>query len=264
MKKVLFISGVLFSLIAILLVGFVVSARTNPNIDPAFVQDVKDVVGNVAVGEVSTQVHEYVIGFAQKRGVKPSEVSKVKEVDFNSLPKDVNIENVGDHNLAIYEITFNGDEGTEDQIYVVTYSLEQLKAQGDLIVSQDKRNFLNFGHSGVMDSQGFLSTATGIETSLEKGYVMPRSGSITAVSTNLDVFSEGGGTIEIIVYKNGQAIGFRNEFSALSSGVKKDYDVQSKGVVNFEAGDVISVYVKSTGVVDFRDIITIVEITTFN
>ena len=41
----------------------------------------------------------------------------------------------------------------------------------------------------------FLNTGTGVEASLEKGYVMMRSGSITGLSTNLEVLS-GNGEIE--------------------------------------------------------------------
>ena len=176
------------------------------------------------------------------------------------MPKEVNIENVGDHNLGVYEVDYNNEKQQPEKIYVVAYSVEQLKSQGDLIIAQDKRNFLAFGHSGEMSS-GFLETATGVATSLEKGYVMPRDGSITAVSTNLEV-SEGLGNIEIIVYKNGEQISFGNTLDAGVSGIKKDYDVQSKNTVQFNAGDVISVYAKAEGDVVWKDVITMVEITT--
>ena len=46
--------------------------------------------------------------------------------------------------------------------------------------------------------------------------------------------------------------------------MKKDYDVQSKEIVSFQAGDVISVVVKKTGEISWRDVINIVEITTLN
>jgi len=47
-----------------------------------------------------------------------------------------------------------------------------------------------------------------------------------------------------------------------SRGVVKDYDVLSYGTVGFEQGDVISVYVKSDGNILWKDVITMVEITT--
>ncbi len=142
--------------------------------------------------------------------------------------------------------------------------MEKLRTQGDLIIAQDKRQFLNFGFSGAMTSSDFLKTATGVKGSLEKGYVMVRDGSITAVSTNLEVLQNSAGSLEIIVYRNGKPIGFGNTFSTDTLGVKKDYDVQSKGIVTFQAGDVISVYIRAEGIVVWSDVVTIVEITTVN
>ena len=51
-------------------------------------------------------------------------------------------------------------------------------------------------------------------------------------------------TLSIILYKNGEAISFGNVIDSESSGIKKDFDIQSKGVVTFEPGDTISVGVK--------------------
>lgn len=211
--------------------------------------------------QISPEVVDYVGDFVSKRGINPQEINNIQEVDFNNLPKEVNIENVGDHNLAIYEIDYD-DEGINEKIFMITYSVEELRAQGDIIIAHDKRQFLDFGFDGVMNESGFLDTATGVETSLEKGYVMVRDGSITAVSTNLEVVQNNTGSIEIIVYKNGVAIGFGNTLDTTINGVKSDYDVQSKDTVTFEAGDVISVYVKAEGEIIWRDVITMVEITT--
>lgn len=211
--------------------------------------------------QISPEVVDYVGDFVSKRGINPQEINNIQEVDFNNLPKEVNIENVGDHNLAIYEIDYD-DEGINEKIFMITYSVEELRAQGDIIIAHDKRQFLDFGFDGVMNESGFLDTATGVETSLEKGYVMVRDGSITAVSTNMEVVQNNTGSIEIIVYKNGVAIGFGNTLDTTINGVKSDYDVQSKDTVTFEAGDVISVYVKAEGEIIWRDVITMVEITT--
>lgn len=257
MRKVFFVLGVI---VALVIVGLIVSAQLDD--ETTLGQEVKEVVKKVSTGNVSTQIYDYVSNFVQKRDVLPSEISFVKEVDFNSLPKSVHIENVGEHNLAIYEISYE-EEGQEDQMYVITYSVEELKEQGDLIIAHDKRQFLNFGFAGIMDGSGFLKTATEVETSLEKGYVMVRDGSITAVSTNIEVFESNPGEIEIIVYRNGEPIGFGNMFSTGSSGIKKEHNVQSKDIVMFKAGDVISVYLKANGTdIAWRDVITMVEITT--
>jgi len=259
MRKLFFGLGVVMFLLVV--IGLLVSAQLD-NETYLGQEEVLDVVENVSVGDISTQVYEYVLNFVQKRGVLPSAISFVREVDFDSLPKSVHIENVGDHNLAIYEISYKeGNE--EDQIYVITYSVEELRDQGDLIVAHDKRQFLNFGFAGTMNKSGFLETATEVETSLEKGYVMVRDGSITAVSTNLEIFKSNLGDIEIIVYRNGEPIGFGNIFSTEYPGIKKDYNVQSKDIVLFKAGDVISVYLKANGTdIVWKDVITMVEITT--
>jgi hypothetical protein len=259
MKKIFFGLGI--ALVILLTLGLFVISAQNSTTNTTLEQEVQETVDAVSEGELNTQVYEYVLNFVQKRGILPSEISYVREVDFESLPKEVNIENVGDHNLAIYQINYT-ENGVEDEIYVVSYSVEELRAQGDLIVAQDKRQFLNFGFPGAMSSSGFLETATGVEGSLEKGYVMVRDGSITAVSTNLEVIQNNLGNLDVIVYKNGQPIGFGNTLSTELPGIKKDYDVQSKGVVTFQAGDVISVYIRAQGDVVWGDVITMVEITT--
>ena len=228
-------------------------------------QEVKEVVGRFVGGNVSESVEGFVGEFVEKRGISSSEITNIRQVDFDKLPKEVNIEGVGDHNLAIYEIDYlNPSTNKEEQVFVISYSVETLVSQGDIIIASDKRNFLNFGTSETMSNSGFLETATGVETSHAKGYLMMRRGSITALSTNLEIIQSNPGVIEIIVYKNGQQINFGNTLSGSSLGVEKDYDVQSKGVVRFEPGDVISAYIKADDGLAWRDVITLIEITTLN
>jgi len=218
---------------------------------------------SAAGANVGKEVSDFVDNFVYKRGIQPESIKNIQQVDFNALPKEVNIENVQDSNLAIYQVDY-AENNQDKKVFVVAYSVEQLVAQGDLIIASDKRNFLDFGHNGVMGGSGFLETSAGVETSTSKGYVMPRDGSITAVSTNLEVIQANTGQIEIIVLKNGQPISFGNTLDAASIGVKKDYDTQSKGTAEFEAGDVISVAAKGTGSISWRDVITLIEITTIN
>ena len=143
--------------------------------------------------------------------------------------------------------------------------MDELKAQGDLIIAHDKRQFLHFGSSGEMSESTFLNTATGVEGSLEKGYVMMRDGSITGISTSLDIAeASSNGEVNVIIYKNGEAIRFGNTIDASSVDSKKDYDIQSSEVVTFEAGDLISAYVGGQGNIAWKDVITMVEITTTN
>ena len=250
MKKI--IGGIGLCIVVLLVVGVFVAAA-----DSDFVNTITE------NSEVAQEVRSYVEDFAEKRGIKKENINTVREVDFDSLPKEVNIENVGDTNLAIYEIDYEESVGGEKKVFVVTYSVEELKAQGDLIIAHDKRQFLNFGFAGEMIKSGFLETATGVEGSLEKGYVMMREGSITGLSTSLEVVEGGEGEIDIIVYKNGEQVGFGNTLNA-DVGIRKDYDVQSNGVVTFEPGDAISVYASADKGVVWKDVITMIEITTTN
>ncbi len=240
-KKVFLVLAV--SLIAILLVGFVATAEEG------------------AVETISENAKQFVKEFAENNAVDPASINNISEVDFNALPKEVEIENVGDTNLAIYEVDYN-ESNEQKKIFVISYSVEKLEKQGDIIVAQDRRNFLDFGVESA-ESSRFLKTSAGIESSTEKGYVMARSGSITAVSTSLGSEGSSSVDIEIIIYKNGEAISFGNVLES-SGETEKDYDIQSKGVVTFQPGDVISAYVKVPSGITAKDVITLVEITTTN
>ena len=92
---------------------------------------------------------------------------------------------------------------------------------------------------------------------------MMRKGSITGISTNLEVLNSGNNGIEIIIYKNGEEINFRNSLNALQ-GVQKDYDTQSRDNIKFEQGDIISVKLIADREISWKDVITIVEITNYS
>lgn len=254
-------------MILLLVIG-VFAAAEDLEVSPEIKEEVGQIMDKVSnPPEIKDEVQKYVEKFVEKRGISADKITNVSEVDFETLPKEVNIENVDDSNLAIYKVDYTDEEKVEqkDQIYVITYSVNELKAQGDLIVAHDKRQFLHFGYSGEMNDDGFLQTVAGVEGSLEKGYIMMREGSITGISTSLDVLkASSSGEIEVIIYKNGEPIRFDNKIDASSVDIKKDYDVQSNDVVTFEPGDVISAYVQAQGNVAWQDVITMVEITTIN
>ncbi len=243
MKKTVFVSGVLFSLFVMLLLGLAVSAQEGGIVDDGenLGEDVSNFVKKVAKG----------------KGISEGEIKDVKKADFNDLPKGINLGNIDDTNLALYELTDSSDR----PVYVLTVSDETFRKT---LSSEDyKRSFLNFGFSGEMSESGFLKTASDVETSLEKGYVMTRDGSLTALSTNLEVTeTDASGDVEIVVYINGERINVGNILSMESEGSKKDYDVLSGGVAKFEAGDVVSVELKLTGDAVWEDVTTLVEITT--
>lgn len=258
MKKVFVLGSVLLVLLAM---GVFVSSADfdGEEVSPEIVEAVKKVAGE----EIGEKTSAFIEDFVEKRGIDVDKINSVSQVDFDNLPKEVNIENVDDTNLAIYEVDYDED-GEDKQVFVISYSVEQLRSQGDIIVAHDKRQSLDFGHSGTMTGFGFLNTAAGVETSLEKGYVMAREGSITTISTNLEVLGMEEGSIEIVVYLNGVPVSFGNTLDSSTLGVKKDYDVQSKDTVRFEPGDVVSAYVRGEGDASWSDVITIVEITTIN
>lgn len=208
--------------------------------------------------DISGDVKDLVKHVAEKKGVDINPNVKVKKEDLNNLPKEVDLKNIDDTNLAVYSV--NSGEGKP--VYVLTLSQDTYEK---LQETQDyKRMLLNFGTSSVVKSSEFLETATGVQGSVEKGYVMMRDGSITGLSTNLNVVltSETNEPIEIMIYKNGKPSGFENSLNSYSSEVQKDYDIQSEGTIDFLAGDVMSVYVIVPEGVSIEDVTTLLEITT--
>ncbi len=172
-----------------------------------------------------------------------------------------NVENITEVGEGFYEV----DVGEDKPVFVITFGGEPVQETSSSEKIYSTRTFLNFGFAGEMSESGFLKTSVGIETATNKGYVMMRKGSITGISTNLNVIKKiNSGKIEIIIYKNDELIGLGNVLNAGSSGMKKDYDLQSENVVVFEPGDVISIYAEFSEGVSFKDAITIIEITTLN
>jgi len=204
---------------------------------------------------LSNEVKKVIDGIVQKKGISSDDVKSIEEKSFNDLPDQIEVKNIDDTNLAVYEV--KPVEG--ESFFVITASDDVIQktqtSEGTI------KMVLNFGYNGIMEYSDFLRTSTGVETNLEKGYVMIRKGSITGLSTNLESIS-GTGTIEITIYKNGVSSGFRNSFIVDSAKIMKDYDTQSFGTVSFEQGDVISMYVKSDGDVVWKDVITLIEIST--
>jgi len=203
---------------------------------------------------VSKDVETFVKEVAKNKGVDMEKVKSVEKVDFDALPAEINIKNIDETNLAVYKINY----GEEKPFFVLTVSDKSFKKTLKEIAN---KMILNFGFEGDIKNSVFLKTATGVQGSKEKGYVMIRKGSITGLSTNLEVSSvKNSGEVEIIIYKNQEPVGFRNTFIINSTGVQKDYDLVSEETINFEPGDVISVYAETSENLLIKDIITIMEI----
>lgn len=201
----------------------------------------------------ASNIPDAVENVVERKGLDVEKIESVESVNYEDLPEEIEISSIDETNLEIYEVNAEGEK-----LFVLTFGGEKIE---DTTVEQ--RQFLSFGFNGEMDEDGFLESASGVEMAIDRGYVMMREGSITGISTNLDVMdSSDSGRIEIVIYKNGKEINFGNELSASSNGVQKDYDVQSDGVVTFQKGDVISVYADGHEEISWKDVITMIEITT--
>lgn len=193
--------------------------------------------------------------FVEEKGIIVED-KDIVQINFSDLPDEVDIKKVENTSIVIFKVNYS-----DKPFFVVTSLSEEFQGEAPTPVC-DTRLLLHFGISEKINGAGFLNMASGIQGSTEKGYVMIRDGSITGISTNLEItksaeYSE----VEIIIYKNGEEVGFRNVLGADSSGVKVDYDTQSKGIVNFKAGDIISVYLNSENGISLTDVTTTIEVT---
>jgi len=248
MKKILF---------SIVLIGIILSS-TFILAENNIAEEVSDTLKNISENKVAQNAQKYVEDFVEQKGIKSEEINKVEQVDINNLPKDLQIENIDDTNIAIYQIAY---EDFAKELFVITYSTDELKSYKNLIFKQEERQLLHFGiKESTKDT--FLETATGITSNLNQGYVMMRDGSITGLSTSLNIEKENDARIEIIIYVNEKPFYFRNMIDASSAGKKTAFNLQSNGVVSFSAGDTISIYASGINGATVKDIITTLEITT--
>ncbi|MEK6873224.1 MAG: hypothetical protein AABW91_00075 [Nanoarchaeota archaeon] len=204
---------------------------------------------------VGDDISSYVKGFIEKGGINGSSVGKVTEIDQANLPDDVEIKEIDKNKVGIYEVNYTSDSGNEESVYVITYATQKLKQKTE---SKNTQIFV-FGSNTQNSESKFLDSSTGVQTGENVGYVMMHTGSITGISSSLSI-SEGDGKLEIKIYKNGEDTGFENLISS-NDNKKVDYDLQSENVVNYESGDVISVYVEQQGNLKWSNVITSVEVT---
>lgn len=205
--------------------------------------------------QLSSDVEDLVKNIAETKGIAQDQIEEITEVDFNALPEQVNIETIDTTNLALYEVNISTEE---KPVYIITASDTLFQ---ETIKKFAQRVLLNFGYSGELSQTTFLNTATGVKTSLDKGYVMMRDGSLTGLSTNLEI-TNGEGEVEILIYKNKELIGFRNTFNVQETGTYEDYDTISENTLNFEKGDLISIEINMPSGVTVNDITTLLEIST--
>ncbi|MDA3836916.1 MAG: hypothetical protein PF542_04805 [Nanoarchaeota archaeon] len=201
-------------------------------------------------------VENFVKDVASVKGVEKSTIKGVKELDLRDLPQKVNLNNIDETNLAIYEI----DTDAEKPVYVVTASSKFFK---ETVRKFAQRMLLAYGFNGEIMETTFLKTATGVVTSLQKGYVMTRDGAISGLSTNLEIIEKTSSEpIEVVVYKNSEKVGFRNMFNLNEPGIYSDYDTISGGTIVFEKGDVISLEINIPENTRVRDVTSLLDIET--
>ena len=206
----------------------------------------------------SEEENDFMRKVAEKKGISETEIKNITEINFANLPKEINLKNIDDSNLALYKIELK--EGKP--VFLVTFSgknVEKISSTSTQI--SYSTSLLHFGKNEETSGSTFLKTPLGVQSSLDKGYVMLRKGSITGISTNLEAVN-GKGEIQIIIYKNGKEVGFRNSIDVSSNSIKKDYDIQSREIVTFNAGDIISVQVNvgNNADITWKGVITLVEI----
>jgi hypothetical protein len=202
-----------------------------------------------------TDVQDFVKNVIKTKGIDDTKVTEITEMNFQDLPEEINLQNIDETNLALYQVQVTGEE---KPVYIITASDTKIKKT---IKEFAQKMLLVFGQPEVISETAFLKNAVGVLGSQEKGYVMIRQGSITGLSTNLEAI-DGAGKAEIIIYKNGEEFGFRNTFTIEDTNTYEDYDSISPNVLTFEKGDLISVKIVLSGNIQIRDITTLLEIET--
>jgi hypothetical protein len=241
-------------LLLFLVVMFILSAGV---LAQEIVEDSED--GDIQIPELSQEeIEEFVKGFVRKSNfVKDEEVKSVSIVNQSELPDDIEIKDIDENNVGIYEVNFTEEASNQSKkIFVVTYATNNFKKKNVVITKNIQSMY--FGLSGSETTSEFLETSTGVKSGEQIGYVMLRGGSITGVSTSLEL--NGNGRLLIRVYKNGEDTGFHNLIST-DGDQTIDFDLQSEDILNYNPGDVISVYVEKIGRVTWGNVVTTVETT---
>jgi hypothetical protein len=211
----------------------------------------------INVDGLTNETKVYIEKFLENDAIQANEITAIQPVDLQNPPADVEVKNVEDTNIAIYQVNYT--QGSEEKkIYVVSYATPDFVNPAD-IQGTPTIEYLHFGENALSNGSIYLKTSEGVRSSADQGYVMMDSGSITGLSTNIKFVGSSGEELTVSIYKNGEFTGIRNTFDA-QEGVSKDYDTQSEGIVNFVPGDVISVSVESSADVNWDDVITMVKL----
>ncbi|HRZ85232.1 MAG TPA: hypothetical protein P5277_00450 [Candidatus Paceibacterota bacterium] len=206
--------------------------------------------------EISEEISNYVTSFVEKEGIYENQITGINEVNTESLPKEIEINQIEKNNIGIYEVNFTENNETKN-LFIVTYSTNNLDQTSKYIIKN--MNIWTFGYPSESSSSDFLYTSAGVKSSETIGYVMMRPGSITGMSTSIETMG-GTGSLSIKLYINGKETGFNNDISPLDTK-KIDYDIQSEEVISYEAGDIISIYIENSGSVNWKNAVVSIETT---
>lgn len=213
------------------------------------------------ISDLGNETEKFIKKFVEENNeIKEDNIKTIEKIDLENPPEDVKIGNVDENTgVAIYQLNYT-ENNQEKKLYVVTYSTEQFKTPLEL-KSVNAIEYLSFGINGERNSSSYLETATGVLTSDKNGYVMIDSGSITGLSTSIEVInSDVNGQIELSIYKNGENTGLTNVIDTSNAGTQKDFDKQSEGIVVFEPGDIISMHLEIEGDVEYKNVISLVKV----
>lgn len=205
--------------------------------------------------DIPEEVSDYIKSFVDNGGIKQDQINNVTQINQSSLPDEVEIKEIDENNIGIYQVDYSQNNQSK-KVFVVTYSTNEFKKKETQIKNI---KYLNFGYSGNSSDSGYLDTSTGVSSGNSNGYVMMHAGSIIGISTSIKSL-KGVGEVYIKVYKNGQDTKFSNMISATDKK-KIDYDLQSEGIVSYEPGDIISLYLEINGDVNWNGVTILLEIT---
>tara|TARA_Y100001963_G_scaffold125190_1_gene176604 strand:- start:516 stop:2573 length:2058 start_codon:yes stop_codon:yes gene_type:complete len=130
---------------------------------------------------------------------------------------------------------------------------DMVRVLGDMQVSPtsykfDEDSMVSIAGSGTYH---YLTMGYGIQGSANNGFVMPRAGHLVAVAANFNVTNATVNTPYIGLYKNGSAWSgasvMAGPFDASTTGWTKAYATTTRGTYEFNAGDILTPVLYTTG-----------------
>ena len=99
----------------------------------------------------SDEFKEFMDKIKEQKEVSDDEILSITEISFNDLPNEIQVRDIADNNIALYQVEY--DEGKPTFILTAKGATE---FQGPTYISADTRQLLHFGFNGEMNASGFL------------------------------------------------------------------------------------------------------------